>query len=611
MKISILLKDRRKLLFALIPATIMLVFMLVIGPDFIGMIKRAIFYQVRHFIAGWKYDIFVSLVFPVFLISCLVPFYSLMIRMFDADRFVDQHLQDYSRQLLKYLNLATVIISFLYFVTWFPNYLFWPWWMDQDHFAVSALSWENGIRPYRDLIDFNFPFPIYFNWIVGKIFGWGRPMVINAIDGLLMLSLAGFLIKWCQYRFQSLTSGLCAALLVIYHYCSLDYSRVMQRDWHVVYCSIISLCLLQLSHFKYKLQLSALLMAIACNTRPYAVLAFPPIFWAIFFTPDLLLEIRKRNLICFACYFLVFTLLLWSPLILSGMFDDFLRTFIAELTKGSYQSNEKTTLGRLIFNQLNRNVTFTALAGLIVLIPVKWKDAETRYLLTTWAIAFGTFLFYMPSCPVRHEYTQIPFEMIAAVSLSIVFGKFLNSVKISPLLKCSIIVFWVYHYFPGWPVYSSFKATNQALVALARWEPIAQKPIGTDHTFASDNTNIFRYRWSDYQNMLAYIRQNTNSTTTVGNFLRSHPFPALNGMTGRLTTWPCGEGIMWLRGVPGSSEAQFAAGLDTQSDSVIVWHDRGENFPIENQFEIIEQKIRQNYEPLIRIGDIDIWVKKK
>lgn len=68
---------------------------------------------------------------------------------------------------------------------------------------------------------------------------------------------------------------------------------------------------------------------------------------------------------------------------------------------------------------------------------------------------------------------------------------------------------------------------------------------------------------------------------------------------------------MWLRGVPGSSEAQFAAGLDTQSDSVIVWHDRGENFPIENQFEIIEQKIRQNYEPLIRIGDIDIWVKKK
>ncbi|MFM7317044.1 MAG: hypothetical protein ACKO5E_08850, partial [bacterium] len=338
---------------------------------------------------------------------------------------------------------------------------------------------------------------------------------------------------------------------------------------------------------------------------------FPAIFWAIFFAPDLLLEIRKRNFIWFLSYFLCFSLILWLPLLVFGMLDDFLRTFIAELTKGSYESNEKARFGKLIYDQLNRNITFTAFTGMILLITVKWKDDQFRYIILTWAIAFGSFLLYMPSCPVRHEYTHIPFEMIAAVCAAIVFGQFINSARLSPFLKLAIIGFWVYIYFPAWPVYSGFKATGQAMVSLARWQPMAQKPLGTNHTFSTDSAMIFSYRWSDYQNTLAYIRQNTTSQTTVGNFLRSHPFPAINGMTGRLTTWPCGEGIMWLRGVPGSSETRFAEGLDNQSNSIIVWHDRGENFPIENKFEIIEQKIRQNYEPLIRIGDIDIWKKKQ
>ena len=66
---------------------------------------------------------------------------------------------------------------------------------------------------------------------------------------------------------------------------------------------------------------------------------------------------------------------------------------------------------------------------------------------------------------------------------------------------------------------------------------------------------------------------------------------------------------MWLRSVPGSSEADFAAALKKPEDCIVVWHDRGEQHPIENQFPLIEKTIRENYIPLVRLGDIDIWTK--
>lgn len=612
MRISEKLKDPKKRTVYAVSISLLFFFIYYIATDIKDLIFRFLFHNVNRYLTGKSFEFYLNCLLPVttFLIFYLI--FNALKRRFDDDEFVFQHINSACRKIIdRLLNPLLATITVLYFATWLPHYLFWPWWMDQDHFAVSAMSWQNGIIPYRDLIDFNFPFPIYFNWVIGQIFGWGRPMVINTIDALLLISLVPVLTWWSRSLFQSRTTGICAIFLIVYHYCSLDYSRVMQRDWHVVYLAIISLCLLQVEDFKFKFHFIAILMAVACNTRPYAVLAFPALLSAMTTAPHLPGTSRIRNAITFLIVFILSSVLLWLPLLLQGTLDDFGRNFWTELNKGSYQSAEKTTISKLIYVQLNRNLSFTALIGIILSLSTFWKDQNCRSTIITWLIAFGCFLFYMPACPVRHAYTDIPFEMIAALCFAISFGFLIKSGGPSPVLKCSIVAYWVYLYFPGWPIYSSFQASEKALVALARWEPLQDRPNGTNSVFATDEMKFYRYRWSDYQKTIQFLRENTTQNTAVGNFLRSYPFPAINGMTGRMTTWPCGEGIMWLRGVPGSSESDFAANLEKQKDAVIVWHDRGENFPLENKFGIIEQKIRQYYEPLTRIGDIDIWTRKK
>src|SRR5436309_603042 len=65
------------------------------------------------------------------------------------------------------LTAALVAWCAALLLTWVPHYLSWPWWLDTDQFAVSALSWRAGLVPFRDQADFDFPGPIYLLYALG------------------------------------------------------------------------------------------------------------------------------------------------------------------------------------------------------------------------------------------------------------------------------------------------------------------------------------------------------------------------------------------------------------------------------------------------------------
>ena len=140
-----------------------------------------------------------------------------------------------------WLTVAVAGVCVLCLVTWMPHYLTWPWFVDTEQFAVSALSWDSGLVPYRDLPDFDFPGPIYLCYLLGKAFGWGDTVPFNAIDATFLVLLGIALAAWSRRLFRSMLPGLAGYLPFLCIYLSMDILQVGQRDWHGPLFAILGL----------------------------------------------------------------------------------------------------------------------------------------------------------------------------------------------------------------------------------------------------------------------------------------------------------------------------------------------------------------------------------
>lgn len=507
------------------------------------------------------------------------------------------------------LVLSSVIIVWL--GLWLPHYLYWPWWMDLEHFSLSAHSWDQGVRPYRDIIDFNFPGPIYFMWIVGKVFGWDNPMVANLLDAGVLILLGILLIRWSREKFDSVNPGLLCCLLIARYYMSLDYSRVMQRDWHLIAAGVGLLLIMQITRSRHKYLLAGVAVAITLVIRPYAILIVPAIVFAMVLDQKSDLVKLEAAMKQFIISGLVSTLLLWSPLLVHGIADDFFCELIGEIMHSNYRPSDQESILVIMFDQLNRNIIFSALCALIAAIYMAGKDREKLRLVLVWFVLFLSMLFYKVLCPVRHNYTEIPLEIVACVSLGVFWGILEKYHGVLSVVKIFLVGFWFWHYFPGLPVMLSWDSSRESVVALFKGEPLKTSPPGCALILKSRTIPNYSYSWDDYQAALNYIREETTPDVQVVNFLRLHPFPTFNGPTGRLTLWPCGEGFQWLRWVHPELELEFANALRNQVPSIVIWNDRGEPRPLKMAFPVIEQVIRLEYEPVARFGEIDIWKKRR
>ena len=198
-----------------------------------------------------------------------------------------------TRQVLDVVDLASrwaldgglvIALSFLCAVmmaTWLPHYLTWPWCRDEDTFATLALSWENGIRPYRDILAYNFPGHIYLHWLIGKVFGWGRTVPFYALDSAAVLSLGVALTIWSRRRLGGWLPGLVAYVAFLDFYLSLEYHSVAERDWHATLASALALMALEAWPGRTTLWVAAMLQAAALTIRPHAAFFLPAMLSAI------------------------------------------------------------------------------------------------------------------------------------------------------------------------------------------------------------------------------------------------------------------------------------------------------------------------------------------
>ena len=160
---------------------------------------------------------------------------------------------------------------------------------------------------------------------------------------------------------------------------------------------------------------------------------------------------------------------------------------------------------------------------------------------------------------------------------------------------------------PHFPRYCSLSRSLEATTTLIRGEYPIRAPLGCERYFRGrDRPNAY-YRWEDYRRLLAYLRETYPPRTRVANFLRTYPFPTVNGPTGHMNTFPAAGGIVHLCSVDPGMEDQYREALERTPDSIVVWIPGEQIIDPRLKLPRLVQAIERWYHPEARFGDLEVW----
>jgi hypothetical protein len=495
------------------------------------------------------------------------------------------------------------------FLTWLPHYLCWPWWADVEHFALSALSWEAGILPYRDLYDFNFPGPMYFHWVLGKVFGWGRTIPFYLVDVSLLSGFLGVAVHWSRTRLGGVTPALVTALVGLAYYCNLNYAMAAQRDWQVPLLAAMGLMTLESRPGRLGRWIAATCFVVAFSFRPHVVV-FGPAYLAALDENARGPGGSWRSTVCAVLEWCLVTgagcALVFAPLLLTGTLDDFLVNFREALHGGGYETTGRRSFLKDVADQLNQWEIVAAMLGLTA--TAGFAEGSTRRVARTWLLAFGFVLVYRPLSPVAHGYLIHPLKITWAVSIGLIASGLIRSARLSPVVKILGVTAILLEAIPRIPLYCQPERLGDPARSLWRGVPTASAPPGTEREFSPASSNP--YQWGDYQRVLEYLRRHTHPKTRVANFFRGYPFPTVNAPVGRLSPFPSVAGVLWLRWVDEKLETEFATRLEPAGDTVVVWIPGEPPTHGRLRLRLVERTIRHYYALEARIGKLEIWRRR-
>ena len=321
-------------------------------------------------------------------------------------------------------------LSIYWLLTWLPHYLYWPWCRDVDTYALMAQEWDSGVLPFRDIRALGFPGHIYLHWILGKLFGWGHTGIFYAVDAAALLCLGAVVILWSHRRLGLVLPGMVAYFIFLAYYLDINFEMVAERDWHAPLCMMLGLLLLEAWPGRRTRWLSALLAGIAITIRPNIVLFLPALLVAVArgadatraaSATDTLRIITKEAFLAaleWLCAFCVFAMAGFSPLFLSGVMDDFVRSLEAVRRGGSYSDATTARSIAILWEELRQPKIWALLVSL-VLISLRSSDRELKLLARTWLLALTGALVYRPIHPVDHAYLKTPLALVDAVAWAI------------------------------------------------------------------------------------------------------------------------------------------------------------------------------------------------
>jgi hypothetical protein len=514
-----------------------------------------------------------------------------------------------TKSLRCWLPLASAAGALVLLAGWVPHYLTWPWWADTDQFAISALSWEAGIRPYRDLADFDFPGPIYVLWVLGKVFGWGKTAPYYAFDAALILLLGIMLTAWSRRLFGQLLPGLTGYVLVLAYYLSLDYSLVAQRDWQAAVGVVVAVLALQTWPGMAGRLTATLAVSFALAYRPQTVLFLPALFSALDQALQKAEGARARVLRVVGSGSLAFAVCLvvaFVPLLWSGLLGDFARALRVTHYGGPY--NHVSIKSFLFWLYLGltqwRVVGLLAAFGLLAAISVLYRRPAI-----TWILVLLGAVVYKPLSPIAHSYLDQPLELVWPTGVAFCLGWALALEGMYPaarlVLAVAVIAGGVCSQRPS---FFRPRASVRVLGAWVQGRAPGIVPPGSEAMLTSRlRASGVSYSWEDYQGVLDYLRRKTTPGTRVANFLRANPYPTVNGPVGRLTPFPSAAGVLWLLWVKPDDEAVYRRALERTGDTVVVWVPDEKGVGAGLELPDIQQQIRRLYYPEARFGAIEVW----
>lgn len=502
---------------------------------------------------------------------------------------------------------------------WLPHYPFWPWCRDVDNYATFAMHWDVGELPYRDFRAFNFPGHIYLHWILGKLFGWGRPGLVYVVDAAALLTLGGVLLGWSRRRLGSMLPGMFSYFVFLAAYLDMQIELVAERDWHAALGMTASLLTLQAWPGRAGRWTSAFLAAAAFTIRPQAVLLLPALGVAASRGGE---EGEARGaragmarLAEWACAYALFVLIGFAPLMIAGVMGDMIRGLRVVSIGGPYSTFTPARALAILGEQLGRPTTvplLVALAALSFRGPL--KDAARP-----WLAAMLGVLAYRPISPVAHEYLKTPLILVEAVAWALPVAWCLRAVAApAPAaaagrrasLALLAILFLLYESVPMREPYNcSFPAVADAIRAAARGGWPEEVPPGGWVWYSPER--IAEYPWQDYQRLLQYLREHTGPDAMVANVLKNVPLSPINGLVGRRSPFRVEAGITWMWMIREDLDGRFADELrGAGPDSVVVWVPAEEDAQPRLPLKRLTRVIRDEYEFEARFGRMEVWRRK-
>lgn len=518
------------------------------------------------------------------------------------------------------LSIVFAATGAVWLAMWLPHYLQWPWWRDTDNFAVLARDWAAGARPYRDIRGYNFPGHIYLHWIIGKLFGWGRPWVWFAVDSSALLVFVGVLLVWARRRLQSPLAGMAASLVVLAYYLDQPFDSVAQRDWHVAMCAGLGILVLETWPGRRGRWLSALLAAVAFTIRPHAVLFLPALARAAAGDEGDWRRAGARVLEwCGA--FAMFAVVGFAPLMVAGVLDDLIRSLRVASYGGPYSTFTIERSVAILGEEFGRPSTVILLAALAMLsLRPLARRASLSSTSQAWFLAVVGGLAYRPLHPVDHYYLTMPTALMSATAWAIPLAWCARMATETPvgrrwpfagLLAVLLLLYDVSPIAPRWfPYNCSARASLGAIRAAVLGEP-PPLPPGAWGWYGPMKPQEF-YAWKGYNQLLRYVRETTGPETVVANVLKNPPFPAVNGPTGRRSPFRAESGIAWMWLVRQDLDETFAQELrEAGADSIVVWvpeeADSQPRLPLKG----LTRVILDEYAPEARFGLIEVWRRKE
>ncbi|MDG3007882.1 hypothetical protein [Paludisphaera mucosa] len=497
---------------------------------------------------------------------------------------------------------------------WLPHYPFWPWCRDVDNYAVFEMSWEAGELPYRDVRAFNFPGHIYLHWILGKVFGRGRPGVFYMVDAAALLTLGGTLLGWSRKRLGALLPGMFSYFVFLAAYFDMQIELVAERDWHAGLGGTLALLTLQAWPGRRGRWISALLTATAFTIRPQVVLFLPALGLATLLgdgeDEPSSLRAGAARLAEWAFAFALFVAAGFAPLAIAGVLDDLVRGLRVVSYGGPYSTFTPARAIELLGEELGRPTTAALLASLTALSV----RGPLKNLARVWLTAVVGVLAYRPLSPVAHEYLKTPLTLVEAIAWALPVAWCIRAVESSGVgrrtfLGLLAVLLLLYESVPTREPYNcSFPASLDAIRAAVRsgWPDV---PPGAWVWFSP--TRAPNYPWDDYQRLLQHLREKTGPDTIVANVLKQMPLPPVNGPAGRRSPFRVEAGITWMWMIREDLDEQFARELrQAGEDSVVVWVPSEADDQTRLPLRRLTQVIRDEYKADARFGPIEVWRRR-